>query len=63
MKNHHDSITQLTALDGTQLVSFDQISGEAVSFFKGLLGSKDEQVKGYPHSLLDEMLKPLALIM
>ena len=43
-KQNRNTIQSLTNLDGVKLISFSTIANEAISFFQGLLGKKDENV-------------------
>ena len=42
---------------GNKLITFTQISNEAVGIFKNLIGKKDEKVTGCYRELLNEILQ------
>ena len=44
VQQHRNTIRSLTNSAGIRLTSFSDISKEAISFFQGLLGAKDEQI-------------------
>ena len=51
-----NTISVLTDLEGHKLISYDQMSNEAVTFFQKLIGTVDEKVEGCPQPLLQELL-------
>ncbi|KAL4341369.1 hypothetical protein GQ457_08G005660 [Hibiscus cannabinus] len=56
VKNKRQSIQSLISTNGTKLETQAQISNEIVSFFSGLLGSRDLGVNGASVQLLQELL-------
>lgn len=57
VKHFRDQIKVLYTLDGRQLTSQEEISDEAVSFFKNLLGST---MPSFPQSNVDELNRHLS---
>lgn len=59
-KVHHDSIHSLTSLEGEQLNSFQEISDEAIKFFKSLLGEVDSNVTGCSLEVLQGLVSSIS---
>ena len=55
-RQKRNTISVLTDLEGHKLISYDQMSNEAVTFFQKLIGTVDEKVEGCPQPLLQELL-------
>ena len=55
-RQKRNTISVLTDLEGHRLISYDQISNEAVTFFQKLIGTVDQKVEGCPQPLLQELL-------
>ena len=47
-RQHRNSIKSLTNSNGNKLVTFDDISNEAITFFQKLIGTVDGEVVGCP---------------
>ena len=47
-RQKRNTISVLTDLEGHKLISYHQISNEAVTFFQKLIGTVDEKVEGCP---------------
>ena len=52
-----NTIRVLTDANGVQLTTFSQIFGEAMAFFRSLIGTRDTVVLGCSSNILEEILQ------